>query len=253
MPDKTVLVTTSWDDGHELDVRLADLLDRYGLAATFYVAPRYHKIQGFRPLSPTSLVTIAERFEIGGHTLTHPHLPRLRPARAMDEILGGKHAVEDVIGREITSFCYPYGAYRPEHLPMVAEAGFTAARTSRRGSCAVRVHPLEMPTTVHAARYRRDTWSLLRGGPSIRRGWERWRNWDVHARILLDEAAGRGGMFHLWGHSWEIEAHDDWGRLERFLAHLSARENVQFVTNAELAVAAGAGTDLGPPAGDLSR
>ena len=30
-------ITTSWDDGHPLDLRVAELLAKYGLQGTFYV------------------------------------------------------------------------------------------------------------------------------------------------------------------------------------------------------------------------
>ena len=33
------IVTTSWDDGHKLDLKLAKLLKKYGVPATFYIAP----------------------------------------------------------------------------------------------------------------------------------------------------------------------------------------------------------------------
>ena len=38
---KPFWITTSWDDGHTLDLRLADLLDKYDLRGTFYVARDY--------------------------------------------------------------------------------------------------------------------------------------------------------------------------------------------------------------------
>jgi len=35
---KKVIVTTSWDDGHLLDLRLAQLLQDAGLKGTFYIS-----------------------------------------------------------------------------------------------------------------------------------------------------------------------------------------------------------------------
>jgi peptidoglycan-N-acetylglucosamine deacetylase len=233
MSDNEVLVTTSWDDGHELDERLAGLLDRHGVAGTFYVAPRYAS-DGFKHVRAPALRSIAERFEIGGHTLTHPHLPRVHPDAAAREIADGKRAVEDMIGKEISSFAYPYGEYDQDHVSMVQAAGYTAARTTRRYTVEMGVRRFEMPTSVHAARYRRDLPRLLRQQPGPA-GWRRWRNWDLLAQWLFDQVSEVGGMFHLWGHSWEIEAHGDWDRLDRFLAHASRRENVRFVTNGLLA------------------
>ena len=32
-----IYVTTSWDDGHSLDMKLYNLLEEYGLKGTFYI------------------------------------------------------------------------------------------------------------------------------------------------------------------------------------------------------------------------
>src|SRR4051794_21779274 len=34
---KPVFITTSWDDGHPLDIRIAELLAKYDLPGTFYI------------------------------------------------------------------------------------------------------------------------------------------------------------------------------------------------------------------------
>ena len=34
-------MTTSWDDGDVLDIKLSQLLDRYGVKGTFYVAKQF--------------------------------------------------------------------------------------------------------------------------------------------------------------------------------------------------------------------
>jgi hypothetical protein len=34
-----IYVTTSWDDGHKLDMKLAVLLKKYGIKGTFYICP----------------------------------------------------------------------------------------------------------------------------------------------------------------------------------------------------------------------
>ena len=65
----TTIVTTSWDDGHHTDLRLAERLAAYALKGTFYVAlnhPRDKDIgdDEIRALQRTGM-------EIGSHTLTH--------------------------------------------------------------------------------------------------------------------------------------------------------------------------------------
>jgi hypothetical protein len=38
--------------------------------------------------------------------------------------------------------------------------------------------------------------------------------WDQKVRHLLQTTLTRGGVFHLWGHSWEIQQFRHWDRLE---------------------------------------
>src|SRR5207237_6708341 len=71
---KMIYVTTSWDDGHKLDVRLAALLKKYGIKGTFYICPQDQEFKDEDLLSPQDILSISQDFEIGGHTITHPHL-----------------------------------------------------------------------------------------------------------------------------------------------------------------------------------
>ena len=132
MPERKVMVTTSWDDGHELDAKLALELDNYGLTGTFYVSPQSAEMPSQKRIRGATLCDLAQRFEIGGHTLTHPCLTRLALDDAAREINQGKEALQEIIGRTVTSFCYPYGAYGAQHVELVRAAGFLAARTIRR-------------------------------------------------------------------------------------------------------------------------
>ena len=39
--------------------------------------------------------------------------------------------------------------------------------------------------------------------------------------ILFDKTLEEGGVYHLWGHSWEIDKNEDWNRLERVFKYIS--------------------------------
>ncbi len=243
---RPVFVTTSWDDGHVLDHAVADLLATYDLAGTFYVATRNVEIRPPDRLGDSGVRALAERFEIGAHTRLHLRLPTLSSADARQEIQAGKTELEDIIGREVRSFCYPGGRYDREHVDMVRDAGFVVARTVRRYSASA--SPLlEMPTTAAACRLRRDVFTVLgmhsfRLAPATRSLW----SWDVLALELFDRVLATGGVFHLWGHSWQVEGFRDWDRLTRVLAHISRRPGVSYVDNGELASATGEPPVKGP-------
>ena len=49
---------------------------------------------------------------------------------------------------------------------------------------------------------------------------------------LFDVTRASGGVFHLWGHSWEIDARQDWGRLERVLEHIGSHNDATYISNA---------------------
>jgi peptidoglycan-N-acetylglucosamine deacetylase len=227
-------VTTSWDDGHRLDPRLAELLDRYGVAGTFYIAPRNIEFAKGDHLGPQGVRELAQRFEIGAHTLSHPRLPRLSDDAAQEEIRAGKEELEETIGVPVVSFCYPRGEYRARHVSMVRDCGFRIARTVRRHALDPG-DPFEARTTVNAYAHRVDAPLVLRmAGPRPRVAAQLYLNWDDLAIAWFESCMRDGGVFHLWGHSWEVDARGDWARLERVLEYIGRRPDVQYLTNAEL-------------------
>jgi peptidoglycan/xylan/chitin deacetylase (PgdA/CDA1 family) len=233
------VVTTSWDDGHHLDSRLAELLRHYGVAGTFYIAPRNVEIAAADRLSAAGIRELAAGFEIGGHTLRHLRLPRLSLVQARDEIRTGRQELEDLVGVPVTSFCYPCGDYEAEHVRVVADLGFSVARTVRRNSLGCG-SPLEMTTTVNAYRHLVDGPVALRlGGARPWRALPYYASWDTMAMRWFDLCLERGGVYHLWGHSWEVHANGDWARLERVLAYISSRPAVRYVPNSAVPDLAG--------------
>lgn len=77
--------------------------------------------------------------DVGGHTLTHPMLPRLPPEEQRREIVAGKKACEDMVGRRVPGFAYPYGEYDRGVRDYVEDSGFDWAVTVR--SEAIRKSP----------------------------------------------------------------------------------------------------------------
>jgi peptidoglycan/xylan/chitin deacetylase (PgdA/CDA1 family) len=68
-------------------------------------------------------------YEIGAHTLTHRRLTDLSPAEARREIFDSKKILEDLIGRPVPDFCYPYGTWNEAVRDLVREAGYETACT----------------------------------------------------------------------------------------------------------------------------
>lgn len=74
--------------------------------------------------------------EIGGHTVTHSLLAALPPDDLRHEITQCKTDLEEIIGRCVRNFSYPFGmraAYDASAIEVVREAGFACACTNVEG------------------------------------------------------------------------------------------------------------------------
>jgi len=120
-------LTTSWDDGNPLDLRIAEMLHANHLKGTFYV-PRAIPTG---VMSEAQIRELSESFEIGGHTLDHLFLPTIPDAQANLQIAGCKKWVEDTTGKPCRMFCPPAGKFNGVHLGMIAGAGFIGWRSER--------------------------------------------------------------------------------------------------------------------------
>ncbi len=91
-----------------------------------------------RTLTAAELADVAADglVEIGAHTVSHPSLAALAPADRLREIVDGKAALEQRLGRPVRTFAYPFGGPADVDAATVAEArgaGFAGAFTSVAG------------------------------------------------------------------------------------------------------------------------
>ena len=240
--------TTSWDDGYALDLRLADLLRKYGITGTFYPCPAPQL--GQKMISESEIRSLAVDFEIGAHSLTHPRLSTKSPDQIRNELTGSKKWIEDITGKPCTMFCYPKGDVNAAVRDLTAQAGFKGARTVEmlRFSC---TDGFLMPTSLHVYPFPlRRRWTrashLLDPLPWHRRFGERFRelhvplsaqtSWLKLAMALYRYAADhQQPFFHLWGHSAEIDKFNMWKDLERFLIFVTEYDaNIEHVPNSRL-------------------
>jgi hypothetical protein len=219
-------VTTSWDDGHPLDLRVAELLQKYDLRGTFYVPMTAAK----GTMTAAQLRELALGFEIGAHTLHHNVFTRATERQASREIIDSKSWVESNTGLQCLMFCAPKGKYRSQHLKMIRDAGYLGFRSVELISLdfpMLKTGIMLMPTTIQAYPHGfltfarnaakraafRNLWRLVVHGASA--------DWPTLAQSLLLDALKFGGVFHLWGHSWEVQETGQWQRLEELFRFMS--------------------------------
>lgn len=235
----TTIVTTSWDDGHPCDLRLADMLAKSGLPATFYV-PVFGE-DGKPVLGSVALRSFRRQgFEIGAHTVTHQVLPQLDSAGLSWEICGSKQLMEEQLGEEVRMFCYPRGRYNGKVIGSVQDSGFLGARTTRMFSQSLRFGRFEMPTSLqafpHAPLDYLKNLGKRRNLPGLARYFSKYvrcMSWVEMGKAMFDDALREGGIWHLYGHSWELEEFGLWDQLQELFSYVANRPGVVYATNSK--------------------
>lgn len=232
------IVTTSWDDGDLLDLRIAEILHSCKLAGTFYVPISGH--HGPSMMRHGDLRSLANTgFEVGAHGLSHLILPHCSRKVLIREVETCKQRLEDLIGNEVRMFAYPRGRYSNMAIWAVKRAGYAGARTTQMLSKDLSFDPYRMPTTVHVFPHSKSDYvrNAARAA-NFEAGWKyltklrRVGGWVELAKTLFDSVWQQGGIFHLYGHSWEIDELGLWDELREVLDYISHREGVLYLCNA---------------------
>lgn len=232
--NKMKIITTSWDDGHKQDLKLAKLLKKYNIKGTFYISPNNREFNKKDLLSNSEIKKISQDFEIGAHTMTHPLLPKISEKEAFKEIKDSKIFLEQLINKDIEMFCYPRGLYDEKIKKLVKQAGFDGARTMKRFLINPPTDFFEFGTTTHAFTHRMNfTLKLPLKVNFAFASSLLTKEWVKVAKETFNYVNQNGGIWHLWGHSWEIEKNNLWIDLEEVLKHISERENFHCSTNGE--------------------
>ena len=117
-------ITTSWDDGHILDFRIADLLTKFNLRHLLYSSRSVN-----RRHAQSNIRQLAQHFEIGAHTMRHVFLDTASTDVANSEIRDSKNWVEQLTGRPCPMFCPPAGKFDASHIQLIRSASFSALRS----------------------------------------------------------------------------------------------------------------------------
>lgn len=219
-----MIFVCSWDDGHPLDRRLADMLCQRGLKATFYVPLRNR--EGRPVMSPADLRALADSGqEVGSHTADHRYLHDLGDEEALQQVREGREGLEQLLGRSVPGFCYPGGRLPAAGPRLLRRAGIGYARTVENLRTDLGFDRLAVPTTLQfyphraAVLARNALRQPRRLGAKAKLIARRMRSGRALQALpqLLESLAADTEVFHLWGHSWEIDRLDAWGPLAAVL------------------------------------
>jgi peptidoglycan/xylan/chitin deacetylase (PgdA/CDA1 family) len=226
------LFTTSWDDGHPLDERIADTLEEFGFVGTFYASTGP---EGRRLISDNALTRIGRIHELGVHGRTHTIFPELSRQALAEEI---HWAVDELsrfgkVGRVVAP---PRGKIDGATRRFIGQLGFAVRTGAIIGAAAVRgnsldptfqLYPHVRKTIIRNCLYRRRIPTMTILLELAREGELRERS-----RRLLLAAARRQRYVHVWGHAADVERLDLWKAL-RGLLGMAADLGLAGVSNSE--------------------
>lgn len=130
------LVGLTFDDGYaDFATEVTPLLRWYGFAATvFVVAERIGGHNAWDEGPRRSLMTADQLrqvaglgMEIASHGLTHVSLPQADPDELKAETVMSREILQEITGREVTGFAYPYGHVDGRAVEAVRDAGYDYA------------------------------------------------------------------------------------------------------------------------------
>lgn len=137
----------TFDDGVEdiISNALPEMKERSIPATIFVTSGCLGQLAGWWPVSapeqqkriapaekwqklPTDLITI------GSHTLTHPYLSSLSEKEARRELCESRVMLQELLGRNINTFSFPYGDFNADLINWCREAGYKRIFTSLPGN-----------------------------------------------------------------------------------------------------------------------
>lgn len=217
----------SYDDGVFQDIRLIEILNRYGLKATFnlnsglFGQQRILQVRGVpvnhNRLKAEDIRGVYAGHEVAAHTVTHAMLPECSQEEIVREVEADRLALSELTGYEVVGMAYANGGENNNDTVAQVIRERTNIQYARTITC-----------TGNFAIQK----NLLRYNPTV-----------FHLR--MDEMFALGEqflamepetpqLFYVWGHSYELDAENTWNRFEEFCRMMSGHPDVFYGTNREV-------------------
>lgn len=224
---KKKALTLSYDDAIIHDRRFIELLKKYGIVCTFNInsgwlndkveyvdytkAPTEERKHV--KVSVDEVKDLYADFEVASHAAHHLNLVGMPKEEVYAEIKDDVKALQDITGKVVKGFAYPYGTYDEELIERLDDCGIVYARTVNS------THGFGLPER------------FLAWHPTCHHLDEKLM--DLAKEFV--ESDKEGDLFYLWGHSYEFYMDENWDMIEEFLALMAEhRDEIWMATNMEI-------------------
>ncbi len=226
--NKLKAVTFSYDDGVTQDIRLIELLNKYGLKCTFNLNSELLSKKGMLirndkriahyKIHREDVKTVYEGHEIAVHTLTHPNLTKLDKNEIIYQVEQDRLNLSELAGYEVVGMAYPCGGVNNDDRVAEIIKNGTGVKYSRTISSNEDFERQENLVRFNPSVYHLDFDKMMELG-----------------KKFVELKPERPQIFYIWGHSYEMDYEGDyWIRLEEFFKLISGRNDIFYGTNKEV-------------------
>lgn len=225
---KKKAITFSYDDGVVQDIRLIELLNKYGLKCTFNLNSELLSKKGtliregkriaHYKIHTEDVKHIYEGHEVAVHTLTHPNLTQCDDKEIIRQVEADRLNLSELVEYEVVGMAYPCGGVNNDDRVagiIKKNTGVKYSRTVTTNNCFDLQENLYRfnPTAYHL-----DFEKMMQLG-----------------REFVEFKPKEPKVFYIWGHSYEMDyGADYWVKLEEFFKLISNKEDIFYGTNKEV-------------------
>ncbi len=222
-------VTFSFDDGVTQDKRFIELLDKYGLKATFNLNSSLLGLKGgwefgekrinHIKVNPSEVKEVYAGHEVAVHTLTHPNLTEEADETVAYQVEEDRKQLSQLVGYEVCGMAYPCGGVNNDDRVAAIIKKQTGVKYARTITS---TYSFDLPKNLH----RLDPTVYI---------CEPEKMFDLAEKfIALNTEEDK--IFYVWGHSYEFDAMDyiKWERFEEFCKLISSKKDMVYATNTEV-------------------
>ena len=226
---KKKAVTFSYDDGVTQDIRLIELLNKYGLKCTFNLNSEKlgqnrmlmrnngQRISHYK-VHAADVRDIYAGHEVAVHTLTHPNLTTLDDAEVIRQVEQDRLNLSELAGYEVIGMAYPCGGVNNDDRVAQLIRENTGVRYSRTITCNQSFDLQENLHRFNPTEYHLHFDDMMRLGEQF-----------VNLKTDVPQ------VFYLWGHSYEMDFEsENWAKLENFFKLIAHHDDIFYGTNREV-------------------
>ena len=222
-------ITFSFDDGVTQDGRLIELLNKYGLKATFNLNSSLFGLKGgwdvggkwinHNKVSPLIVKDLYVGHEVAVHTLTHPNLTGEGDEAVEYQVEEDRKNLSKMVGYEVEGMAYPCGGVNNDDRVAAIIKEKTGVRYARTITS---TYSFDLPKNMH------------RLDPTVHIG-EADKLFELAEKFLALETE-EPQIFYIWGHAYEFDMfpHMTWERFEEFCKLISGKEDIVYATNIDV-------------------